>query len=146
MLYKCYLRNGVVYVPTVGNRRGVYTVIEPVAVIPVANTEGLHAAFRDAIARKNIDVPPVKGKWPPPILPKYAGVKTSAAFDRGASTWNIRENEEKYKIVGYRTHHDGYWTEDLAQTIEFPTGTALNAVIDRMIAILQEAAKTPRDG
>jgi hypothetical protein len=86
MLYKCYLRNGIVYVPTIGNRRGVYTVIEPVAVIPVANTEGLHAAFRDAIARKNVDVPTVKGKRPPPILPKYAGVKTSAAFDRGAST------------------------------------------------------------
>jgi hypothetical protein len=145
MLYKCCLRKDFVYVPTVGNRRGVYTVIEPVAVIPVANTEGLHAAFRDAIARKNVDVPPVKGKWPPPILPKYAGVKTSAAFDRSASTWNIQENEEKYKIVGYRTHHDGYWTEDPAQTIVFPPGTALDAVIDRMIAILQEAAKKPKD-
>jgi hypothetical protein len=140
MLYKCYLRNGVVYVPTVGNRRGVYTVIEPVAVVPVSNTEGLRAAFRDAIARKNIDVPLVKGKWPPPILPKYAGVKTSAAFDRGASTWNIRDDDEKYKIVGYRRHPDGYRVEDHAQTIEFSPGTSIDIVIDRMIAILQEAA------
>jgi hypothetical protein len=140
MLYKCYLRNGVVYVPTVGNRRGVYTVIEPVAVVPVSNTEGLRAAFRDAIARKNIDVPPVKGKWPPPILPKYAGVKTSAAFDRGASTWNIRDDDEKYKIVGYWRHPDGYRVEDHAQTIEFSPGTSIDIVIDRMIAILQEAA------
>jgi hypothetical protein len=140
MLYKCYLRKGVVYVPTVGDRRGVYTLIEPVAVVPVTNTEGLRAAFRDAVARKNIDVPPVKGKWPPPILPKYAGVKTSAAFDRGASTWNIQEDEGKYKIVGYRPHPEGYWTEDRDQTIEFPPGTLMDAVIDRMIAILQEAA------
>jgi hypothetical protein len=145
MLYKCYLRNGIVYVPTVGNRGGVYTAIEPVAVVSVANTEGLRAAFRDTIARKNIDVPPVRGKWPPPILPTYAGVKTSAAFDRGALTWNIRENEEKYKIVGYRTHHDGYWTEDQDQTIEFPAGTLMDAVIDRMIEILQEAAKNPQN-
>lgn len=140
MLYKCYLRNGIVYVPTVGNRRSVFTLIEPVAAVPVANTEGLRTAFRDTIARKNVDVPPVKGKWPPPILPKYAGVKTSAAFDRGTSTWNIQEDDEKYKIVGYRRHPDGYWAEDRTQTIEFPPGTSLDTVIDQMIAILQEAA------
>jgi len=141
MLYTCYLRNGVVYVPTVGNRRGVYTLIEPVAVVPATNTEGLRAAFRDTIARKNVDVPPVKGKWPPPILPKYAGVKTSAAFDRGTSTWNIQEDDGRYKIVGYRRHLDGYWTEDRAQTIEFPPGTSVDTTINRMITILQDAAQ-----
>ena len=140
MLYTCYLRKGYVYVPTVGNRRGVYTLIKPVAVVLASNTEGLRAAFRDAVARKNIDVPPIKGKWPPPILPKYAGVKSSAAFDRGASTWNIQDDEGKYKIVGYRRHPEGYWSEDRDQTIEFPPGTLMDAVIDRMISILQEAA------
>jgi hypothetical protein len=141
MLYKCYLRKGVVYVPTVGNRRGVYTLIEPVDVIPVTNTEGLRTAFRNAIAKKNVDVPLVKGKRPPPILPKYAGVKTSAAFDRGASTWNIKDDDERYKIVGYRRHPDGYRVEDHAQTIEFPPGTSVDVVVDRMIAILQETAQ-----
>jgi hypothetical protein len=120
-----------------------YTLIEPVDVVPVTNTEGLRTAFRNAIAKKNADVPLIKGKWPPPILPKYAGVKTSAAFDRSASTWNIKDDDEKYKIVGYRRHPDGYRVEDPAQTIEFPPGTALDAVIDRMIAILQEATKNP---
>jgi hypothetical protein len=141
MLYKCYLKKGVVYVPTVGNRRGVYTLIEPVDVVPVTNTEGLRTAFRNAIAKKNVDVPLIKGKWPPPVLPKYAGVKTSAAFDRGASTWNIKDDDEKYKIVGYRQHPDGYRVEDPAQTIEFPPGTSVDVVVDRMIAILQEAAQ-----
>jgi hypothetical protein len=141
MLYKCYLKKGVVYVPTVGNRRGVYTSIEPVDVVPVTNTEGLRTAFRNAIAKKNVDVPLIKGKWPPPVLPKYAGVKTSAAFDRGASTWNIKDDDEKYKIVGYRRHPDGYRVEDPAQTIEFPPGTSVDVVVDRMIAILQEAAQ-----
>jgi hypothetical protein len=141
MLYMCYLRKGFVYVPTVGKRGGVYTVIEPVDVVPITNTEGLRAAFRNAIAKKNVDVPLVKGKWPPPVLPKYAGVKTSAAFDRGASTWNIKDDDEKYKIVGYRRHPDGYRVEDPAQTIEFQSGTSLDVVVDRMIAILQEAAQ-----
>jgi hypothetical protein len=29
MLYKCYLRNGTVYVPTVGKRGGAYVIMEP---------------------------------------------------------------------------------------------------------------------
>jgi hypothetical protein len=145
MLYTCYLRRGVVYVPAVGKRGGVYTVIEPVAIVPVADNEGIRSAFRDTIARKNIDVPPVKGKWPPPILPKYARVTSWAAFDRGASTWNIQEDDERYKIVGYRKHPDGYRVEDQAQKIEFPPGTSIDTVVDRLIAILQQAAQKPQD-
>jgi hypothetical protein len=141
MLYSCYLRQDTVYVPTVGKRGGVYTMIEPVTVAPVTNTEELRRAFLNAIARKNVAVPPVKGKWPPPLLPKYAKVKSSSAFMRGALTWNIVENEGDYQIVGHRVHEDGYWVEDHDQKIKFPPGTTVDAVIDRMIAILQEAAR-----
>jgi hypothetical protein len=140
MLYSCYLKQGIVYVPTVGKRGGVYTIIEPVAVVPVTNTEGLRRAFLNTIARKNIAVAPVKGKWPPPVLPKYAGVKSSSAFVRGTYTWNIEENEGLYQIVGHRLHQDGYWVEDHDQKIKFPAGTTVDDVIDRMIVILQKAA------
>ena len=90
------------YEPTEDKRGGVYTVIEPVAVVPVADNEGLRSAFRDTIARKNIDVPPVKGKLPLPILSKYAHVKSWSALDRGTSTWNIHEDDESYKssVIG----------------------------------------------
>jgi hypothetical protein len=141
MLYSCYLRQGIVYVPTVGKRGGVYTMIEPVSVVPVTDVQGLHRAFLDAIARENVPVPPVKGKWPRPILLKYAGVKTSSAFARGASTWNIVENEGIYQIVGHRLHADGYWVEDHDQKIEFSPGTTADDVIGRMIDILRDAAR-----
>lgn len=141
MLYKCYLRDGVVYVPTVGKRGAVYTVIEPVAVVSVSDTENLRHALLDAIGRKNIDVVPIKGKRPPPVLPKYAAVKTWAAFDRNASTWNIKEDNGNYRIGGYRRHADGYWVEDHEQEIEFPSGTTIDAVVDRMIAILQRVGR-----
>jgi hypothetical protein len=141
MFCTCYLRNAVVYVPAVGKRGGAYTDIEPVVVVPVTDTDALRFTFRDAVARKIVDVPLVRGKWPPPILPKYAGVKSWSAFDRGSSTWNIQEHDGKYKIVGYRRHPDGYWVEDSAQKIEFPPGTPIDAIIDRMIAILQSAVE-----
>lgn len=141
MLHTCYLRQGIVYVPTVGKRGAVYTTIDPVAVIPVGNTQALHRAFQEAIARKNEPVPPVKGKWPPPVLLKYAGVRSWSAFARDASTWNIRENDGAYQIVGHRVHPKGYWVEDTDQKIDFPHGTPVDDVIDRMIAILQDAAR-----
>ena len=146
MLYNCYLRKSVVYVPTVGKRGGAYTDIDPVAVVPVGDTEGLRRAFRSAIARKNVPVPLQKGKWPPPVILKYAGVRTWSAFASGTLVWNIDEDEDLYQIVGHRMHPDGYWVRDKEQKIEFPPGTSVDAVIDRMIAILQEAAKNPRDG
>jgi hypothetical protein len=125
----------------VGKRGGVYTIIEPVSVVPVANSEGLLRAFRDVIARENAPVPPVKGKRPPPVLLKYAGVRSWSAFARGASTWNIEENDGLYQIVGYRVHPKGYWVEDPDQKIGFPHGTPVEDAIERMIAILQDAAR-----
>jgi hypothetical protein len=78
MLFSSYLRNGVVYVPTVVKlQTGAYVDVEPVAVAAVADTESLRREFLEAIARKNTIVPPPpKDKWPPPVLLKYAGVKT----------------------------------------------------------------------
>jgi hypothetical protein len=77
VLFHSYLRNGVVYVPTVVKlRTGAYVDVEPVAVTSVTDTDGLRRAFLDAIARKNAIVPPPpKDNWPPPVLLKYAGVK-----------------------------------------------------------------------
>ena len=76
MLFHVYLRAGIVYVPTVAKREGAYTDIEPVAVVPVTDTEALRWALLDAVARKNVVVPVQRGKWPAPVLLKYAGVKS----------------------------------------------------------------------
>jgi hypothetical protein len=143
MLYSCYLKNAIVYVPTVAKlKTGAYTDVEPVAVVPASNTEAVYQALFDAIERKNPVVPnPPKDNWPPPILLKYSGAKTWSAFARGASTWSVKEKEGKYQIVGHRTHGRGYWEEDPEQKIEFPPGTAVDQVIARMITILQHAAR-----
>ncbi len=141
MMYKCYLRKGVVYIPTTGKRGSVYTTIEPVAVVPVADSEALKKACLEAIARKNPVVPPVTGKWPKPLLLKYAGVKSWSAFMRSASTWSIDVTDDGvFTIVGYQVHEDGYWTEDRNQDVNFAPGTNVGDVVDRMIEILHSAA------
>lgn len=143
MLYNSFLKSGIVYVPTVVKMQtGVYSDEEPVAVVSAANSQGLRRAFLDAMERGNAVVPnPPKDNWPPPVLLKYTGAKTWSAFKRGASTWSIKEKDENYQIVGYRTHRDGYWQEDPDQKIDFPPGSAVDDVIERMVAILQDAAR-----
>jgi hypothetical protein len=144
MTFNAYLRNGIVYVPTVVQllKGGAYMDVEPVAVEPIANSEGLRRAFSETIARKNVFVPnPPKNKWPQPILLKYSGAKTGSAFARDASMWSIDEENGVFAIIAYREHPDGYWAPDKNRKTEFSPGTAVGVVINRMIAILQEAAR-----
>ena len=113
--------------------------VDPVAVVPAANTDGLRRALLEAIARKNAIVPaPLKDDWPPPILLKYAGVKTWLAFARNAAVWSIQETDGNFLICGYRTHDKGYWEEDPVQKLVFHP---VRDVVERMIAILQDAAR-----
>jgi hypothetical protein len=141
MLFQVYLRRGLVYVPTTAMREGgAYTAIEPVAVVPVTKADEIHRSLLDAIARKNITVPVPKGKWPAPVLLKYADAKTWADFARDASTWYIQDRSGEYQIGGYRMNQKGYWEEDPNQKNDFPPGTTLDTVLDHMVAILQETA------
>ncbi len=142
MLFHIYLKNNVVYVPAVVQlTTGAYLDVEPVAVEPVANADGLRLALLQTIARGNSTVsPPAKGKWPAPVLLQYARAKSWSDFARGASMWSIEQNET-YRIIGYRKHPDGYWTPDAGETISFPLGSKVDLVIDRMIAALQDAAR-----
>lgn len=141
MLVSCTLKNGIVYVPTVAKTEtGFYMDREPVAVVPAANTEALRRALYDVVARGNAIIPtPKRNAYPPPVLPKYAGEKTWSAFMRGVSEWNISEKDGNYQIVQYRENpkRDGSWIEDPDRKIEFPAGTTIDDVIDRMIALVQ---------
>jgi hypothetical protein len=143
MLYKALLKRGMVYLPTTVNQgKALYMDVEPVTVVPVADTEALRRALRNTIPKQNPFVPPsVEDARKPPVLLKYTGDKSWPAFMRGTSLWSIYEKDGKYQIEGYHVHRKGYWERDRDQTIEFPAGTSLDDVIDRMIAILQEAAK-----
>ncbi|MFZ3361033.1 MAG: hypothetical protein WCA56_05410 [Xanthobacteraceae bacterium] len=142
LYYHLYLRRGVLFLPTTGRvEKGHYRNAEPVAVVPISNTEGAREALRATVARGNPPTPHYQpGNYPPSPILKYAGVKSWSIFARDAKTWSIHEENEIYQIVGYRKHAKGYWVEDSDQKIDFPPGTTVDAVIERMIAILEEAA------
>jgi hypothetical protein len=138
-----YLRKGTVFIPTSGLvHRGLYRDVEPVAVVAASNTQAVREALHATIARGNpqtLRYP--RGTYPQPVVLKYAGVKSWGAFARDASPWSIKEEDGIYQIVGKRKHPDG-WVEDPDQKIEFPPRSAIDDVIERMITILQDAARS----
>lgn len=142
MLLSCYLRNRVVYIPTFGKvPGGPYRQIEPVAVVPVADIADLRRSVQEALARGNPEVPNLlRAEHGDPIIPKYAGVRTYSAFARPARHWLIDEKQGVYRIIGQRKLPRGGWVDDPAQTVTFSAGSSADDMIDRMIAILQEAA------
>ncbi len=95
----CYLREGKVYIPTLGKMdQGFYREIEPVTVVDVSDTDALHAAFSETIARGTPKVPRLFRSATPPIVPKYAGVRSWKAFASDASTWGINERGEFFEL------------------------------------------------
>lgn len=111
LYYHLYLRRGVLFLPTTGRvEKGHYRNAEPVAVVPISNTEGAREALRATVARGNPPTPHYQpGNYPPSPILKYAGVKSWSIFARDAKTWSIHEENEIYQIVGYRKHAKGYW-------------------------------------
>jgi hypothetical protein len=121
--------------------KGFYRGVEPVAVVSVSNTEAVRQALAATIARGNPDVPMLRRReWPQPVVLKYAGVTSWSTFERGMLLWSITENDGIFQIAGQRKQLDRMWRGDPEQTITFPPASTADDVIDRMIAILQDAA------
>jgi hypothetical protein len=136
-----YLRNGILYLPTMGKmEEGFYRGVEPVAVVPVSNTAEAGEALQTMISRGNPIVPMLRRREiPPPVLLKYAGVKRWSEFERGMQFWTIDEKDGCFRIAGQRKHQDRGWRDDTEQIVSFPPGTEVGEIIDRFIAILQNA-------
>jgi hypothetical protein len=122
--------------------KGFYRGVEPVALVSVTNTESLRQALLATIARGNPTVPRLRrSEYPPPVLLKYAGVKTWSAFDRDASLWTISEAGGHFVIIPYKKRPTGESVQDQDDKIEFPPGSSADVVIERIISILQQTAQ-----
>ena len=135
-----------VYIPTMGKMdEGFYRAVEPVAVVSASDIDGTRRALQAAIVRGNPAVPILRrSEIPPPLLPKYAGVKSWSAFERGMMFWTIKEKNGAFQIAGQSKRADRGWRTDPERTIDFPPTSTMEVVIDRMITIMQEETEKNR--
>ena len=138
-----YLKKGIVYIPTMGQMgRGFYRGIEPVAIASASDTESLRQALRETINRGNpAVVVPHRDEFPPSPILKYAGVSSWSAFVRNVMSWSIKTRGGSDIISSRLIQPDGSIVEDPDHVIRLPAGTPVEEVIERMIVIVQEAAK-----
>jgi hypothetical protein len=146
MVWACYLRRGIVYVPTEAKiKTGGYMDIDPVFVIPIHDTNGIRSALKEVIAKGNPVIPPIlRDDYPEPCLLKYAGVKTWGAFAKGAYTWTMYDLNGQYKIAGKRKMRPRGWVEDPEQIVILPAGATADDACDQLIAMVQAKAATHR--
>jgi hypothetical protein len=140
-IHLIYLKKGIVYVPTTSKvLNGGYQEVEPISIIPATDDDALSASLNEILARSN----PILAKYsyannPKPWPVTAANFKTYSAFAKDTSVWIIRDENGCFNIEPQRKRRDRGWEPDPDKVIAFSPGTAVHKVIERMIAILQEA-------
>lgn len=139
-----YLRNGIVYIPTMGKMdTGFYRDIEPVAVIRASDTEALRQALAAMIDRENPMVPMLpRREWSAPVVLKYAGVRSWSAFEKGMSLWGLDDDKNgQFALIGKRKQANGATVDDPGKTIIFSAELKTEDVIEKIIKVLQGAVR-----
>ena len=121
---------------------GIYTGIDPVTVVPVADTDALMAAIKKTMARGNPIIPtPSRDSWPEPVVLKYAKVKSWSAFEKEALNWGILEKGGIYQIKPGRRHPEGGWEDDPEKIETLPEGATIADVAKRVVALIQSCRR-----
>ncbi len=140
-----YLRKGILYLPTMGKMdEGFYRGVEPVSVVPIGSTTEVREALNTMISRGNPIVPMLRrSEIPPPVLLKYAGVKRWSEFECGMKFWTIDEKDGCFSHCGSEETPGRRMERRPQQIVSFSPGTEVREILDRFIAILQNAAGSP---
>jgi len=121
---------------------GLYITVEPIAVLPVGNTQGFSQVLHDMMLRGNPTIPRVDFRtYNEPGLLEATGLKSWTTFYRGNNVWSVDESDGIYSICVNRREKHGGWVDDLSQKITFPSGTSLDEVCARIVEIVQAKAK-----
>ncbi|HTR42487.1 MAG TPA: hypothetical protein VMH87_12810 [Pseudomonadales bacterium] len=146
-IWNIYLRDDVVYVPTVaqaesGGHLGYFMDIDPVKVVSATDTEALQDAVIEAMRKGNPIVPaPTRATFPEPVLLKYAKTKSWSAFEKNTLVWTISEKDGNYEIKPKRRRADRGWEDDPTKSEVLPPGTTLNVVAQRLASLVYRAAE-----
>jgi len=138
-----YVRNGVVYMPTVIETNGALSrSVEPVTIVAAAEREKLRSSIQDQYARGNVVIarlPRSTGELLP-SLAASARVKSWSAFYRGSASWLLYVHEGLFNLQGWRPRKGRGLEPDPVQKTVFPPGTAFDVVCDHVIEVIQAAA------
>jgi hypothetical protein len=139
------LYKGVVHIPT-SYLSGFFINDAPIESVPVEQAEELRQAILRAMERGNPLVGHGQasvrlGRKDHPLL-RATGARSWYVLDRQTEgLWSIDEKNGVYEIRVDEPMQPRGWHEDKTKRMEFTSGTPVEDVIDRLIAMIQECAR-----
>ena len=148
MIVSPLLYKGTVHIPTsyIVERGGPFFEGTPLESVAVEQTERLRLAILSATDRGNApitraEVTAIRATNIPPML-AATGARSWHDLDRQMKgSWNLIEKDGLYQIRVDEPMEPRGWQEDKTRRVEFPPGTPVEDVIDRLIAMIQERAR-----
>jgi hypothetical protein len=139
-LWKVYLRDGIVIIPTTANA-GYYMDIDPVTVVPVSDQSGIISALKSTIGKGNPQMRPyLRSEFPPPVVLRPAGVKTWSAFEKKALGWIITLRDGIFEVCPQMKNPKGRgWVDDLAKVERLPSSSSIDDVAEIVAALILKA-------
>lgn len=142
------LHKGVVHIPTsyLVERDGFYVHDTPLESVPVEQTEAMRQAILATIKRGNLRISRDQARAAihskdDPLL-RATGARSWYALDREMTgSWSLVEKDGLYQIRVDQPMETHGWHEDESKRVRFPAGTAIEEVIERLIAMIQEYAR-----
>jgi hypothetical protein len=142
------LHDGIVHIPTSYRVKsdGFFYEHAPLESVPVEQTDRLRKAIRTAIQRGNPpisqdEVRALSSSKNTPMLVATGARSWSALGRQMKGSWSIKEQDGVYQIRVDEPMQPRGWHEDKSKRIEFPPGTPVEDVIDRLIAMIQGRAR-----
>jgi hypothetical protein len=142
------LYKGIVHIPTSYRveHDGFFVNNAPLESVPVEQTQGLRQAILTTIERGNPPISRDRARTllhskDDPLL-KAAGARSWYVLDRQTKgLWSIVGKDGIYQIRVDEPMQPRGWHEDKTKRVEFPPGTPVDQVIERLVAMIQECAR-----
>lgn len=132
-LYRLYVHRTRVLIPlTAKTTDGIFVEQEPVQVIDTSDSKLVMEKLLKLIKHGNPVVRPLTmEEMKIPVVPRHAGVKTWAAFEKSAISWSIVINGPKYQLCPQRRLRRG-WEDDPDKIEIFSGEEALSKLLSSL--------------
>lgn len=143
--WSSYIRDGRAFFPTIAGELRLKVDVEPVTVVSASDKEAVIVALKEQISKGNVPDPSDYPK--PPVVLKYAKVKSWRAFENGLVGFSLLQRKGNYLLRSQKRGQDGHLVDDLSKEVIFSGDTPLDDVIRRsaeiIVALNAEAVGKP---
>lgn len=139
-LWHVYVRDGIVYVPTMGRTTaGFFIELAPVYTANFEDLAGLREILLKTLRTPNPKVStPSRFSYPKlTAVAEMAMAKSTREFEKGAGLLEVQLNDGKYTIAPMKNMGRMGWEETPESKITIPATEEIGRIVEKVITVLQ---------